>query len=79
MEAFRIANEFAAVDVRRQYVAWGHALEIKDARTGITIHLDALEVEALTTLSKPEREALINQSAGQLKRQRLALEENDDA
>lgn len=76
MEKFRIANEFAAVDVRRKEVAWGNALEIKDARTGITIYLDALEVEALTTLSKADREALINRSAGQLRRQRPDAEED---
>lgn len=77
MEKFRIANEFAAVDVRRLDVAWGNALEIKDARTGITTRLDALEVEALTTLSRAERDALINRTAGDLVRRQRNAEEGE--
>lgn len=66
--SFRIANEFAAVDVACREVAWGAALEIVDARTGLSIQLDALEVEALTSLSASDREALVNRSAGPLTR-----------
>lgn len=65
---FRIANEFAAVDVRRREVPWGVVLELTDARTGLTVLLDALEVEALTSLDRSEREALIYRSAGPLRR-----------
>lgn len=80
MNSMRIANEFAAVDVSRREMPWGVALEVVDARTGITIHLDALEVEALTTLTKLDREALVNRSAGNLRRiPRLPVEEDYDA
>jgi hypothetical protein len=65
---FRVANEFAAVDVRRREVPWGVVLELTDARTGLTVRLDALEVEALTSLDRSEREALIYRSAGPLRR-----------
>ncbi len=65
---FRIENEFAAVDVRRREVPWGVVLELTDARTGLTVRLDALEVEALTSLDRGEREALIYRSAGPLRR-----------
>lgn len=68
MTKFRIANEFAAVDVEFQHVPWGAVLAVTDARTGITIQLDALEVEALTTLDRGDREVLVNRSAGGLKR-----------
>lgn len=68
MTKFRVANEFAAVDVELLSVPWGTALGITDARTGISIRLDALEVEALTTLSKRDREVLVNRSAGDLHR-----------
>ena len=69
MTKFRVANEFAAVDVELRPVPWGTALAITDARTGITIQLDALEVEALTTLDRAEREVLVNRSAGNLRRE----------
>jgi hypothetical protein len=65
---FRVATEFAAVDVRRREVPWGVVLELTDARTGLTVRLDALEVEALTSLDRSEREALIYRSAGPLRR-----------
>lgn len=77
MTDFRIANEFAAVDITRRDMPWGVALQIVDARTGVSIELDALEVEALTTLSKSDREALVNRSAGSLQRVRLQLS-NDE-
>lgn len=67
-ERFRISNEFAAVDVRLQTVPWGAVLHLTDARTGISVQLDALEVEALTTLDQDDRRALVNRSAGPLRR-----------
>jgi hypothetical protein len=69
MTKFRVANEFAAVDVELHPVPWGTALAITDARTGVTILLDALEVEALTTMDRRDREVLVNRSAGNLKRE----------
>jgi hypothetical protein len=69
MTKFRVANEFAAVDVELHTVPWGTALAITDARTGLTIQLDALEVEALTTLNRADRDVLVNRSAGSLKRE----------
>lgn len=68
MTRFRIANEFAAVDVELQHVPWGNVLAITDARTGITVQLDALEVEALTTMDRRDRDVLVNRSAGSLER-----------
>lgn len=71
---FRVANEFAAVDVALREVPWGTVLEVTDARTGITVQLDALEAEALTTLDRAERDVLVNRSAGRLRRSNLRLE-----
>lgn len=50
-------------------VPWGTALAITDARTGLTVQLDALEVESLTTLDRADRDVLVNRSAGSLKRE----------
>lgn len=69
MNPFRIANEFAAVDVEVVNVPWGVVLQITDARTGVSVQLDALEVEALTSLDKQDREVLVYRSAGPLRRQ----------
>jgi hypothetical protein len=71
---FRVVNEFAAVDVALREVPWGTVLEVTDARTGITVQLDALEVEALTTLDRGERDVLVNRSAGRLRRSNPGLE-----
>ena len=68
---FRIANEFAAVDVRLCRVPWGTVLELTDARTGLSVRLDALEVEALTSLDQQDREALVYRSAGGLRRENM--------
>jgi hypothetical protein len=74
MSKFRVRNEFAAVDVSLEEVPWGSVLAITDARTGLSIRLDALEVEALTSLSQREREVLVNRSAGSLRRNHLRSE-----
>lgn len=68
MTKFRISNEFATVDVELLAVPWGTALGITDARTGISIRLDALEVEALTSLDQRDREILVDRTAGGLSR-----------
>ncbi|MCU1614494.1 MAG: hypothetical protein JWO98_2034, partial [Frankiales bacterium] len=47
---------------------------VTDARTGITVQLDALEAEALTTLDRGERDVLVNRSAGRLRRSDPGLE-----
>lgn len=75
---FRVANEFAAVDIVVRDVPWGTVLELTDARTGITVQLDALEAEALTTLDRAERDVLVNRSAGRLRRSNLRLERDLD-
>lgn len=75
MTKFRVRNEFAAVDVSLEEVPWGTVLSLTDARTGLNIRLDALEVEALTTLSRRDLEVLVNRSAGGLRRSRLSTEE----
>jgi hypothetical protein len=76
MSKFRVRNEFAAVDVSLEEVPWGTVLSITDARTGLSIQLDALEVEALTSLSSRDREVLVNRSAGSLRRSHLRAEAN---
>ena len=70
MTKFRISNEFATVDVSYRKLPWGNALELIDARTGLGVHLDALEIEALTSLDITDREALVDWSAGNLRRMR---------
>jgi hypothetical protein len=74
MTAFRIRNEFAAVDVSVEDVPWGVVLSLTDARTGMSVRLDPLEVEALTTLSPQDREVLVNRSAGTLRRSHQCAE-----
>jgi hypothetical protein len=71
---FRVRNEFATVDVALEEVPWGAVLKISDARTGLSVELDALEVEALTSLSTRDRQVLVNRSAGTLRRTRLRAE-----
>ena len=68
MNPLRVANEFAAVDIEVVNVPWGLVLQVTDARTGVSVQLDALEVEALTSLDKQDREVLVYRSAGPLRR-----------
>lgn len=68
MTTWRVENEYATADVRLVNVPWGVLLEVKDARTGITVQLDALEVEALTSLTMADREALVYKSGGPISR-----------
>lgn len=68
MTQWRIQNEYATADLNLVQVPWGMLLEIRDAKTGITVQLDALEVEALTGLTMEEREALVYRSGGALSR-----------
>lgn len=77
MTNFRVRNEFAAVDVSLEEVPWGVVLSITDARTGLSIKLDALEAEALTALSPKDREVLVHRSAGGLRRTHLRAEGHD--
>jgi hypothetical protein len=79
VSSFRLRNEFAAVDIALEQVPWGAVLSVTDARTGLTVQLDALEVEALTTLSARDREVLVNRSAGSLRRAHLRAEGGDGA
>ena len=67
-EVTRVQNEFAAVDIEVIDVPSGRVLRIADARTGLEITLDALEIEALTRLRKADLEQLVYTSAGPLVR-----------
>lgn len=49
----RIANEFTTVYVRKVLTRNGERLEIEAVKNGLKIHLDAMQLEALT-LQKPE-------------------------
>lgn len=62
MTRFRVANEFATVDIRLQPVASGVVLEFTDPQSGTCVWLDALELEALTRLSLADRRALVDPS-----------------
>lgn len=65
---FRLANEFATVDIELCPVPHGAVLQVTDARTGISVRLDALEVQALTGLDRRDLDELVNWSAGGLRR-----------
>jgi hypothetical protein len=43
-----IANEFTTVQVRKVWTRNGERLEIRSAKLGYVVHLDPLELEALT-------------------------------
>ena len=65
-EAITIANEFAEVQVRRIDTRNGSRLLITSPRTGQSISLDALEVEALTRQNARTLTAMVGNSIGPL-------------
>ena len=65
-EPITIANEFAEVQVRRIDTRNGSRLLITSPRTGQSISLDALEVEALTRQNARTLTAMVGNSIGPL-------------
>ncbi|WP_156689311.1 dihydrodiol dehydrogenase [Mycobacterium sp. Marseille-P9652] len=58
----RLANEFAEVEVRRVDTRNGSRLEVRSPRTGRSITLDPLEVEALTRQNPRTLAAMVGNS-----------------
>lgn len=65
-EPVTVANEFAEVEVRRIDTRNGSRLEISAPRTGRSISLDALELEALTRQNTRTLAAMVGNSEGPL-------------
>ncbi|OBG38490.1 dihydrodiol dehydrogenase [Mycobacterium alsense] len=65
-EPVTVANEFAEVEVRRIDTRNGSRLEITAPRTGRSISLDALELEALTRQNTRTLAAMVGNSEGPL-------------
>ncbi len=65
-EPITIANEFAEVQVRRIDTRNGSRLQITSPRTGQSISLDALEVEALTRQNARTLTAMVGNAIGPL-------------
>lgn len=65
-EPITIANEFAEVEVRRVDTRNGSRLLISAPRTGRSISLDALELEALTRQNTRTLAAMVGNSEGPL-------------
>ena len=65
-ETITVANEFAEVTVRRMDTRNGSRLLISSPRTGRSISLDALEVEALTRQNTRTLTAMVANSQGPL-------------
>jgi hypothetical protein len=65
-EPITIANEFAEVQVRRVDTRNGSRLLISAPKTGRSITLDALEVEALTRQNTRTLAAMVGNSEGPL-------------
>jgi hypothetical protein len=65
-EPFTVANEFAEVEVRRVDTRNGTRLLISAPRTGRSISLDALELEALTRQNTRTLAAMVGNSEGPL-------------
>ena len=55
----RIANEFAVVTVAVLESPRGTVLEVRSEHTGRSIHLDALELEALAGVTHRDLDALV--------------------
>lgn len=58
--AASISNEFAHVRVKKVETRAGERLEIEAPRLGSTIYLDAVELEALTLVSKAQLSSFLN-------------------
>ncbi|CPR12360.1 dihydrodiol dehydrogenase [Mycobacterium bohemicum DSM 44277] len=65
-ESIRLANEFAEVEVRRVDTRNGSRLLISAPRSGRSISLDALEVEALTWQNARTLAAMVGRSGAPL-------------
>jgi hypothetical protein len=65
-ESITIANEFTEVVVRRVDTRNGSRLLISAPKTGRSITLDALEIEALTRQNTRTLAAMVGNSAGPL-------------
>jgi hypothetical protein len=65
-DALTVANEFAEVVVRRVDTRNGSRLLISAPRTGRSISLDALELEALTRQNTRTLAAMVGNSHGPL-------------
>ncbi len=65
-ESVTVANEFAEVQVRGVDTRNGSRLLISVPRTGRSISLDALELEALTRQNARTLAAMVGNSAGPL-------------
>lgn len=65
-ETITVANEFAEVEVRRVDTRNGSRLLISSPRTGRSISLDALELEALTRQNARTLTAMVGSSGGPL-------------
>jgi hypothetical protein len=65
-EPLTVANEFAEVTVRRVDTRNGSRLLISAPRTGRSISLDALELEALTRQNTRTLAAMVGNSEGPL-------------
>lgn len=65
-EPITIANEFAEVEVRRLDTRNGSRLLVSAPRTGRSISLDTLELEALTRQNTRTLAAMVGNSEGPL-------------
>ncbi len=65
-EPFTVANEFAEIEVRRLDTRNGSRLLISAPRTGRSISLDALELEALTWQNARTLAAMVGKSGAPL-------------
>ncbi len=65
-ESIELANEFAEVEVRRLDTRNGSRLLISVPRTGRSISLDALELEALTWQNPRTLAAMVGKSGAAL-------------
>ena len=61
-----ISNEFATVAVQLDVMANGQRLEITNLSTGLSIHLDAMELASLTTATHGDFDQLIRRFVGTL-------------
>lgn len=68
-----IRNEFAVVEVNLDESANGPRLCIRDVRTGASIYLDPLELEALTRRSHQDLTQLVNPAYGSVREEEMDL------
>jgi hypothetical protein len=61
-EAFVIGNEFATVRCRKVFTRNGERLEIEAPKIGLKVHLDAIELEALTGQTPADLSELVRRS-----------------